>query len=154
MIIVEDDLAGREIVALLREHVQQMVDTSPPDSIHTLSIEALRAPAITMWSAWEAAELMGCGALKMLDAESGEIKSMRTANAHLGRGVATAIIKQIIDAAKDHGLRRLYVETGSAPAFKPAHSLYEKTGFVPCGPFADYRDDPFSRFMVLTLPGD
>jgi putative acetyltransferase len=124
MIILEDDLSGPEIAALLREHVQQMFETSPPDSIHTLSLEALREPAITMWSAWEAEELMGCGALRELDADSGEIKSMRTASAHLGRGVATAIMKQIVGTANNRAYRRLYVETGTAPAFRPAHSLY------------------------------
>ena len=154
MIIVEDDLSGPEIRALLREHVQGMFDTSPPDSVHTLSLEALRVPAITLWSAWEGAALMGCGALKELDAGSGEIKSMRTAQAHLGKGVATAILQRIVDVATERGYRHLYLETGSSPAFEPAHALYGKAGFVPCGPFADYRDDPFSRFMVLALKTD
>ncbi|MDH5622579.1 MAG: GNAT family N-acetyltransferase [Gammaproteobacteria bacterium] len=154
MIIVEDDLSGPEIQALLREHVQGMFETSPPDSVYTLSIEALRVPAITMWSAWEGPALIGCGALKELDAGSGEIKSMRTASAHLGRGVATAILKRIVDVATERGYRRLYLETGSAPAFGPAHALYRKAGFVDCGPFADYRDDPFCRFMVLALRND
>jgi len=154
MIIKNDDLAGPEIAALLHEHVQGMVDTSPPDSIHTLSIEALRSPSITMWSAWEGKELMGCGALKALDADSGEIKSMRTASAHLGRGVATAILKRIVETANERGYQRLYVETGSAPAFHPAHALYRKAGFVDCGPFAEYREDPFSRFMVRVLRND
>jgi len=151
MIIVEDDLSGTEIQALLNEHVQGMFDTSPPDSIHTLSIEALRVPTITMWSAWEGPALMGCGALKAIDAASGEVKSMRTARTHLGRGVATAILKRIVDVATARGYRHLYLETGSAPAFEPAHALYGKAGFVKCGPFASYRDDSFSRFMVLAL---
>lgn len=154
MIIVEDDLTGTEIEALLHEHVQGMFDTSPPDSVHALGIEALRVPAITMWSAWEGPELMGCGALQGLDATSGEVKSMRTARAHLGRGVATAILKRIVDVATERGYRHLYLETGSAPAFEPAHALYGKAGFVKCGPFANYRDDPFSRFMVLALRND
>ncbi len=154
MIIVEDDLSGTEIQALLNEHVQGMFDTSPPDSIHTLSIEALRVPAITMWSAWDGPLLMGCGALKELDTEAGEVKSMRTARAHTGRGVATAILQRIVDVATERGYRQLYLETGSAPAFAPAHALYGKAGFVKCGPFANYREDPFSRFMVLALQND
>jgi len=154
MIIVEDDLSGPEIQALLREHVQAMFDTSPRDSVHTLSIEALRVPAITMWSAWEGSALMGCGALKELDTEAGEVKSIRTARAHLGRGVATAILKRIVEVATERGYRRLYLETGSAPAFEPAHALYAKAGFVKCGPFANYRGDAFSRFMVLALQHD
>ncbi len=151
MIIVEDDLGGPEIAALLQERVQGVADTSPPDSIHTLSIDELRSPTITMWSAWAGSELLGCCALKELASDSGEIKSMRTAGAHLGRGVATAVLKIIVDVARQRGYRQLYLETGSEPAFRPAHALYQKAGFVDCSPFADYREDPFSRFMVLTL---
>ncbi len=151
MNIVDDDLEGPEIAALLREHVQGMVDTSLPDSIHTLSIEALRSPDIAVWSAWERSELLGCGALKELDDSTGEIKSMRTADDQLGKGVATEILQHIVKISRQRGYRSLYLETGSAPAFQPAHSLYLKAGFSYCGPFADYRDDPFSRFMVLPL---
>lgn len=151
MIIVVDDLEGAEIVALLSEHVQGMVDTSPPDSIHTLSIDALRSPTITMWSAWEGTVILGCGGLKALTSESGEIKSMRTVEAHLGKGIATSIIQHIIGVARHRGYRKLYLETGSAPAFQAAHHVYRKAGFSDCGPFADYREDPFSRFMVLAL---
>ena len=104
-----------------------------------------------MWSAWEGYELLGCAALKELDAEAGEVKSMRTANVHLGRGVATELLQHIVNVSRQRGYRCLYLETGSAPAFKPAHLLYEKTGFLSCGPFADYDDDPFSRYMVLEL---
>ena len=151
MNIVDDDLEGPEIAALLREHVQGMVDTSLPDSIHTLSIEALRSPDIAVWSAWERSELLGCGALKELDDSTGEIKSMRTADDHLGKGVATEILQHIVKISRQRGYRSLYLETGSAPAFEPAHSLYLKAGFSYCGPFADYSDDSFSRFMVLPL---
>ncbi len=151
MNIVDDDLEGPEIAALLREHVQGMVDTSLPDSIHTLSIEALRSPDIAVWSAWERSELLGCGALKELDDSTGEIKSMRTADDQLGKGVATEILQHIVKISRQRGYRSLYLETGSAPAFQPAHSLYLKAGFSYCGPFADYSDDPFSRFMVLPL---
>jgi len=149
--IVDDDLEGPEIAALLREHVQGMFDASQPDSIHTLNIDALRAPDITVWSAWGDSELVGCGALKELDADTGEIKSMRTAESHLGKGVATQILQHIVKVAKQRGYRSLYLETGSAPAFQPAHSLYLKAGFSYCGPFADYSEDSFSRFMVLAI---
>lgn len=151
MKIVEDDLEGPEIAALLQDHIQGMFDTSPPDSVHTLSIDALRSAAITMWSAWEDTELLGCGALQELDSESGEIKSMRTADAHLGRGVASKILQHIIEEATRRGYLRLLLETGSTPDFEAALALYEKTGFSYCGPFASYREDPFSRFMVLQL---
>lgn len=151
MKIIDDDLEGPKIAALLQEHVQGMFDASPPDSIHTLNIDALRSPNITVWSAWEGSELLGCGALKDIDAETGEIKSMRTAEPHLGKGVATEILQHIVKVSRQRGYQCLYLETGSAPAFQPAHSLYVKAEFSYCGPFADYSEDPFSRFMVLPL---
>ncbi len=151
MFIVEDDLSGDAIAELLAAHVKGMFDTSPQDSIHTLSLESLRAPDITVWTAWEGDELLACGALKELDSETGEIKSMRTADAHLGRGIANRILQHIFSVSKERGYKKLYLETGSAPAFQPAHTLYSKAGFSCCGPFADYTEDPFSRFMVMDL---
>lgn len=151
MRIIEDDLSGPEIDALLREHIQSMHNTSPVDAVHTLSLDELRSPDITMWTAWQDAELLACGALKKLDSISGEIKSMRTATLHLGRGYASEILQHIIGVARQRGYRELYLETGSSPAFGPAHALYRKAGFDYCAPFADYKDNPFSRFMVLPL---
>ncbi len=151
MFIVEDDLSGDAIAELLAAHVQGMFDTSPQDSIHTLSLESLRAPDITVWTAWEGNELLACGALKELDSEAGEIKSMRTADAHLGRGIASRILQHIFSVAEERGYKKLYLETGSAPAFQPAHTLYLKAGFSYCEPFADYSDDPFSRYMVMDI---
>jgi len=147
--IIEDDLTGPEIEALLRDHVQGMFDVSATDRAHTLGIESLRSPEFTMWSAWQGPELLGCGALKRLPDGRGEIKSMRTADAHLGQGVATAILQHLLHVARQRGYRRVYLETGSAPVFDAAHSLYKKAGFSYCGPFADYVEDPCSRFMVL-----
>jgi len=145
--IIEDNLEGPKIAALLRDHVQGMHDTSPPDSIHTLSLDGLRAPGITVWTAWEGSELLACGALKELDGEAGEIKSMRTADAHLGRGVASKVLQHIVAVSKQRGYKKLFLETGSAAGFRPAHALYSKAGFSYRGPFAEYTDDPFSRFM-------
>ena len=149
--IIEDDLSGPEIAALIGEHVQSMVDTSPVDSAHTLGLDALRSPDFTMWTAWQGAELLGCGALKELDSTAGEIKSMCTARAHRGRGYAGEILQHIVAEARARQYCKLYLETGSSPGFDPAHALYRKAGFVYCGPFADYKEDPFSRFMVLPL---
>ena len=151
MKIVADDLRGPEIAALLRDHVDDMAVASPTNCINTLGIDLLRSPEITLWSAWDGSELLGCGALKELGGDLGEIKSMRTAESHLGKGVATKILQHIVKVAKQRGYRSLYLETGSAPAFQPAHSLYVKAGFSYCGPFADYSEDPFSRFMVLAI---
>ena len=149
--IIEDDLGGPEIAALLREHVQSMHDKSPVDSAHTLSLDALRSPDITMWTAWRDSELLGCGALRELDSTAAEIKSMCTARAHRGRGYAGEILQHLIAEARARQYGRLYLETGSSPDFEPAHALYRKAGFVYCGPFANYKEDPFSRFMVLPL---
>lgn len=146
-----DDLEGAEIIGLLREHLQSMTLHSPPESIHALDVEALRKPGITFWSAWEGPELMGCGALKELGPRQGEIKSMRTASAHLRRGVAAAMLRHILAEAKRRGYERLSLETGSAAAFTPAHRLYASFGFQPCGPFAGYIEDPYSVFMTTEL---
>lgn len=151
MQIIKGDLRNPAVVALLSEHLQGMAECSPPQSDHTLDIAALEAPDITFWSAWDDAILLGCGALKELDADSGEIKSMRTADGHLGKGVASRILQHIIDIAKKRDYSRLCLETGSSPPFQPAHSLYEKFGFIYCGPFGEYRDDPHSRFMTFEL---
>jgi len=151
MRIIEDNLSGPEIAALLGEHLAGMARHSPEESIHALDLPALRSPEITFWTAWDDTELLGCGALKELDIAHGEIKSMRTASAHLGRGVATAILMHLIDEAGRRSYARLSLETGSGAAFDPALTLYEKFGFVYCGPFAEYKEDPFSRFMTLEL---
>ncbi len=151
MRIVEDDLAGAEIAALLNEHAQQMAASSPPESNHTLEIDALRVPGITLWTAWDGSELLGCCGLKALDEAAGEVKSMRTADAHLGKGIAMQFLHHVAQVARDRGYKRLYLETGSTADFDPAIALYLKFGFVECGPFADYVLDDFSRFMVLDL---
>lgn len=146
-----DDLSGPEIADLLREHLHSMTLHSPPESIHALDIEALRRPEITFWSAWEGSELMGCGAIKELDFRHGEIKSMRTASAHLRKGVAAALLRHILDEADRRDYRRLSLETGSMDAFAPARKLYASFGFTECAPFADYVEDPYSVFMTKEL---
>ena len=151
MSIQPDDLTGPEIFQLLQQHLQGMALHSPPESIHALDIDALRQPEITFWTAWENGALLGCGALKVLDARHAEIKSMRTAAAHLRQGVANAMLTHIIEAAKQRGYRRLSLETGSAEAFEPARRLYAAFGFECCGPFADYVLDPFSVFMTRDI---
>jgi putative acetyltransferase len=146
-----DDLSGPEIAGLLREHLHSMTLYSPPESIHALDLEALRRPEITFWSVWQDSELMGCGAIKELDAGHGEIKSMRTASAHLRKGVAARLMRHILEEARRRAYRRLSLETGSAEAFSPARSLYAGFGFQFCGPFADYVEDPYSVFMTREL---
>lgn len=147
MNIKPDNLTGPEIQQLLQQHLQSMALHSPPASIHALDIDALRQSGITFWTAWENSELLGCGALKELDTQQAEIKSMRTASAHLRKGVANALLAHIIEEAKLRSYRRLSLETGSAAAFAPAHRLYATFGFTLCGPFAGYAPDPYSVFM-------
>lgn len=146
-----DDLKGPEIARLLEEHLRSLRALSPPESVHALDLEKLRRPEITFWTVWEGGALLGCGALKALDARHGELKSMRTAAAHLRRGVASALLRHIIEEARRRGYRRLSLETGSPDAFEPARRLYERFGFAVCGPFADYVDDPNSVFMTREL---
>lgn len=147
-----DDLTSAQITELLREHLQGMARHSPPESVHALDLDGLRQPDVSFWSAWEGDELLGCGALKQLDGEHGEIKSMRTVSAHLRKGVAARLLQHIIDEDGRRSYRRLSLETGSAQAFAPARRLYARFGFQPCAPFADYVDDPYSVFMTRETP--
>ncbi|TBR61995.1 GNAT family N-acetyltransferase [Westiellopsis prolifica IICB1] len=149
--IREDDLTGKKIADLLREHLENMYEISPPESVHALDLDALRSPDITFWSAWEGYELLGCGALKELDSRSGEIKSMRTAKAHRRKGVASKILEHIIKEAERRGYDCLNLETGAFSEFAPARALYIRYGFEYRGPFANYIDDPNSVFMTKKL---
>ena len=150
--IRQDDLTGPEVQGLLAEHLRNMHEISPPESVHALDLTGLRRPEITFWTAWSAGgRLLGCGALKELDPRHGEVKSMRTAAAARGQGVGRAILSHIIATARARGYERLSLETGAEPAFVPARTLYESAGFEYCGPFADYRLDPNSVFLTLRL---
>lgn len=151
MLIKIDDLTGPEVAKLIREHLHSMTLNSPPESIHALGLEKLRRPEVTFWSAWEGKELLGCGALKELDNQHGEVKSMRTSSQHLRKGVARRMLQHIIDEAKQRGYQNLSLETGSMAAFEPARKLYANFGFRFCEPFADYTEDPNSVFMTLEL---
>ncbi len=151
MHIETDDLSQPEIAELLKEHLASTFVHSPPESAHALPIEGLRSPDITFWSVWENGELLGYGGLKELDPQHGEIKSMRTASAHLRKGVARAMLYQIIVEAKRRGYRRLSLETGSMAAFEPARRLYAACGFIYCEPFGEYVNDPNSVFLTIEL---
>ena len=131
--IREDDLSGARIRAFLREHLDNMHEITPPESVHALDLDGLRVAGVSFWSAWNGDELCGCGALKEIDAHSGEIKSMRTAAGHLRKGVGAAVLQHILDEAKRRGYRRISLETGSGPVFEPAHALYRRFGFEDAG---------------------
>jgi putative acetyltransferase len=153
MKIRADDLRGPEIAGLLAVHLDYCRASSPPESTHALDLDALRAPGVSFWTGWEEDRLLGCGALKELDRFHGEIKSMHTAAAYRGRGVALGLLKHIVEEARSRSYRRLSLETGSMTEFAPARALYSRFGFVTCGPFGDYILDPNSVFMTFELTG-
>jgi putative acetyltransferase len=146
-----DDLQAPAVRALIHEHLASMHAQSPPESVHAFDVDQLRGPDVTFWCVWDGELLLGCGALKELDARHGEIKSMRTPAALRRRGAGRALLAHVIEVAKRRGYARLSLETGSFEAFIPARKLYESFGFVYCGPFGDYREDPLSSFMTLEL---
>lgn len=151
MHIETDDLTRAQVHALLNEHLANMYELSPPEQVFALDINKLRAPGITFWTVWENGVLLGCGALKELSATQGEVKSMRTPAALRRKGAGRAVLAHIVSTARERGYNTLNLETGSHPAFQPAQTLYQTFGFVYCGPFADYLEDPSSVFMSLKL---
>ncbi|USD61848.1 GNAT family N-acetyltransferase [Vibrio sp. SCSIO 43140] len=151
MDIIKDDLKGSQIKALLQEHLDDMYATSPAESVHALDIEALRQSNIEFWTAWRGEDLLGCIALKALDAKHAEIKSMRTSHQARGKGVAKSLLAHLEKKAEQHGYARLSLETGTEDYFSAARALYLSHGFVECEPFADYVLDPNSTFMTKTL---
>lgn len=151
MNIEVDDLSGHAIALLLQDHLQSMYEHSPPESVHALDLDQLRKDDITFWSAQQGGELLGCGALKELSPDHGEIKSMRTASPHLRKGIAASLLSHILEQAKLRSYQYVSLETGSMDAFEPARKLYHHFGFDVCGPFADYTEDPNSVFMTIKL---
>lgn len=147
----QDDLTSPEVQALVSEHLAGMHGTTPVGHVHALAIESLRAAEITFWSAWLDGQLCGCGALKSLSAEAGEVKSMRTRPSFLRTGVGQAVLDEIVRTAEARGYSHLYLETGTGPAFAPAHALYLRNGFAWCGPFADYTATEFNVFMAKEI---
>lgn len=149
--IREDPLDNPAVLALLREHLATLAPTAPAESRHALDLDGLRAPDVTFWSIWDGPALAGFGALKELSPDHGEVKSMRTAQAYMRQGVASAILRHIIAEARRRGYTRLSLETGSMDFFAPAHQLYRSFGFTTCEPFGAYKPDPNSTFMTLVL---
>ncbi|MEZ5092615.1 GNAT family N-acetyltransferase [Nocardioides sp.] len=145
-----DDPRRADVLALLHEHLTEMRATSPPESVHALDAGALAAAGVSFWTAREHGQLVGCGALRELSPTHGEIKSMRTATAARGRGVAAALLAHVVAECRRRGYARVSLETGSQDFFAPARRLYARHGFVECGPFGDYLPDPNSVFMTLT----
>ena len=149
--IREDDLTGADIRALLEEHLADLALHSPACSVHAMPVDRLRGPDVTFWSTWSGVRVVGCGALKEIDATHGEVKSMRTIDEVKGHGVGGLVLDHLLAEAKRRGYSRVSLETGSNEPFQPAHRLYVRHGFEVCGPFADYVEDPWSLFMTKVL---
>jgi putative acetyltransferase len=149
--IALDDPRAGDVRALLERHLEFANEHSAPEDIHALDIDGLLVPAVSFYSYRVGGELLGVGALKRLDDAHAEIKSMHTAAAARGRGVARAMVEHLLAVARERGFTRVSLETGSGPAFTPARGLYASAGFVPCGPFADYPDSLNSAYMTRSL---
>lgn len=150
-VIREDDLSSEETRSLLGFHLQQMHANSPAGSVFALDLSALKAPDVTVWSAWLGSQIVSVGALREFADSTGELKSMRTHPDHIRRGGAAAILEHIIRVAKERGLKQLSLETGSGAAFEPALTLYRKRGFEDGEAFSDYVRSPFNQFLHLKL---
>ncbi len=146
-----EDPAQPDVRALLEEHLRDMHATSPPESVHALDVDALRRHEVTFWCARADGRLLGCGALKELGRQHGELKSMRTRPDARNRGIARAVLGAIIDEATRRRYLRLSLETGSQSYFEAARQMYRSHGFTECGPFGPYVADPNSVFMTLDL---
>ena len=151
MQIAVDDPGLPEVRELLEEHLRNMYELSPPESVHAFDVGKLQEPDVTFWTVRDGPILLGCGALKEIDSGHGEIKSMRTPLSLRRRGAGRLVLTHIITVARERGYKRLSLETGSMEAFVPAQRLYESFGFSYCEPFGDYRPDPNSIFMTLEL---
>lgn len=146
-----DDLTGGATRALVAEHLAHMHSLSPAESVHALDVTAMQNHGVTMFTAWDGTTLGGMAALQRLDVHHGELKSMRSAATARGRGAGRALLQHIMNVARAEGLSSLFLETGAEHEFAPARALYASEGFIECGPFADYDEDPLSVFMTRTL---
>jgi putative acetyltransferase len=139
------------VVALIELHLRSASENSPPGAVFALDLSGLRDSAVTIWTSWDQGQLLGMGALKQIDAGHGEVKSMRTVPTQLRRGIAAAMLDHLVGEAHARGYRRVSLETGGNDAFAPARALYERSGFMPCEPFAHYVASNFNRFYSLAL---
>lgn len=149
--IVEDDLAGPEVAALLELHLGEMHQWSPACKVHAMPLERLREPDVTFYSAWDGETLAAVGALKRLGDGRGELKSMRAAPEYRGKGAGKAILEHLIAEARVREYTWLGLETGRPEPFAPARKLYSSYGFAECPAFGDYVSDEFSLCMDRAL---
>lgn len=151
MKIKVDNLESIELRQLLQEHHEDMMKYSPPKSVHALDISSLKSPDITFWTLWINDELAGCGALKKLNNKHAELKSMRTSQRFLRKGVASKLLTHILEMAKKQSFEKISLETGTKEVFVPAQQLYQRFGFEVCEPFSTYKKDPYSMFLTKSI---
>jgi putative acetyltransferase len=147
MQIIDGDLSDPRVVDLVHAHLSRARAETADGSAHALDLGGLHAADISFWTIWESDVLLGCGALKRLSGEHGEVKSMFTAPSLRGQGAGSAMLRHIIATARARAMSRLSLETGSWDYFRPAHAFYRSHGFIPCESFADYA--PADRFLGL-----
>jgi putative acetyltransferase len=150
-VIAPDDPRANDVRALLARHLAFAREHSPPEDVHALDVDGLADPAVTFFSYRLNGELLAVGALKSIDDQHAEVKSMHTAEAARGRGIGRAMVEHLIRIAREQGYRRLSLETGTMPAFDAARALYERAGFGACEPFGDYPHSPNSCCMTMVL---
>jgi putative acetyltransferase len=151
MEIRRDDPTSSAVAPLLSEHVADQHGNTPAGFAFALDASALAAPDVAFWSAWDGDTLAGIGALKQIDAASGEVKSMRAAAPYRGRGVGHALLATIVAEARSRGYTHLFLETGTTDRYDAALALYRRAGFVSCAPFGDYAASPHNQFLTLDL---
>ena len=144
-------LTDADVRALITEHQQRMFDASPPGTSFALDLSGLDRPDVTLFAARFDRDLLGIGAMRELSSALGEIKSMRTADAALRRGVGEAILRVILETARTRQYEKVVLETGTGPVFEPANRLYQRNGFVRCDPFGEYVESDFNVFYEKTL---
>ena len=148
---VEGNFDNPEVHELLTKHFIELRAASPEGSAHVLDIPGLKTPSIKFWSLWQNDMLMGCGALKFLDMEHGEFKSIRIHDNFRKAGNGNNVINHLINEAKKLNIARISIETGAGDFFKPARKLFKKCGFETCKPFAHYKKDINSLYLTKSL---
>ena len=149
--IATDDPHADDVRALLGRHLAFARATTEPEEVYALEVDELADPSVTLFSFRVDDELLGVAALKHLDSEHAEIKSMHTAEAARGRGIGRALVDHLLAVGRERGYRRVSLETGAGPAFAAARGLYASAGFTPCEPFGDYLPSPNSACMTRSL---
>ena len=148
---IEGNFDNPEVNELLVKHFIELRSVSPEGSTHVLDIEGLKDPSIIFWSLWEQDQLMGCGALKFLNKDHGEFKSIRVADKFRKKDHGIKVINHLINKAKKLNIKRISLETGAGNFFIPARKLFDKCGFRVCKPFAHYKEDPDACYMSLLI---